>query len=176
IFVLSYNTCLSTIHCLESLVKQYKKELSLGTFEVIVVDNNSLDDSLEKISEFSKKNKNVILIKSKENLGFGKGNNLAATKAKGNYYLFLNSDTEVLDRGILDMLDFLKSNEKAGVVGGKLEEVDGKAQSSVGSFYTIFNLFFLLFGGGKMGMLRESPRKIKEVDWVSGALFLIRSS
>ncbi len=119
------------------------------------------------------KNGNFILIKNNENFGFAKGCNVGAKVAKGKYILFLNSDTQVLDKGFLKMMEFLEQNKQIGILGGRLLNSDLSAQPSAGKFYTMFNFLLLLIGGERFGWLRSSPEKITNVDWVSGACFMI---
>jgi GT2 family glycosyltransferase len=172
IIILSYNTGKVTLRCIESLLDNYKEELANGSFQIIIVDNASSDESVALIKEFKnkKKNLNITLLENKENVGFGGGNNAGSKKADGEFLLFLNSDTQVLDKGISQMLDFLRVHPKVGILGGKLCNTDGSSQKSVGIFYTIPTLFISLFGGERMGLLRKSPKAAKRVDWVSGAL------
>lgn len=62
-------------------------------FEIILIDNGSLDGSYAKFqSEFSQ-NKRIVIVESLINLGFGAGNNLGASYAKGDHLFFLNNDT-----------------------------------------------------------------------------------
>lgn len=175
IIILNYNTKDLTLRCLESIFNHYLRKIEGGQIEVILVDNASSDGSVEKIknSKFAKK---INLIESRENLGFAKGNNLGAQHAKGEYLLFLNSDTEVKDIGFERMTLFLKENPNVGILGGKLYFPDGKIQPSVGKFYNLINLFLMLFGAERLGALRESPNKITKVDWVSGACVMIRKN
>lgn len=168
IIVLSYNTKDLTINCLNSIVEQYKDELEKDRFEIIVVDNASSDDSLDVLRKL--KIKNFKLIESRENLGFSKGCNLGAKNASGAYLLFLNSDTEIKDQGFLKMVEYLKKDEKVGILGGALKNQDGTAQKSAGRFYNLFNLFLMLCGLDR----RLAPNKIQKVDWVSGASLMIR--
>ena len=81
IIIVNYNTRDLTLQCLSSI---YEKTEELS-FEIIVVDNNSTDDSVESIE---KKYPEVLLIKSPENLGFGRANNLGMRYAKGITYFF----------------------------------------------------------------------------------------
>lgn len=173
IVIINYKTFELTKKCLESIFKEYKKELSDKKIEIVLVDNASGDGSVEKIekTEFGKK---IKIIKSKKNLGFGGGNNLGAEKSLGKYVLFLNSDTEIKDKGFLKMTSFLEENERISILGGKLFFPDGTIQKSVGKFYTLKNLFLMLFTGEKIGNLRESPKKITRADWVSGACMMVR--
>ena len=173
IIILNYKTKELTLACIDSIVKNYKEELDRGDLEIILVDNASEDDSINAFKK-SKHFKYLNLVLSRENLGFGKGNNLGGEKSKGEFLLFLNSDTEIKDDGFSKMVEFIKENKSVGILGGKLYFPDGRVQSSVGKFYTLFNLFLMLFGGERAGFLRESPAKITKVDWVSGACMMIK--
>jgi len=174
IIVLSYNTKDLTIKCIESIVKQYKKELGNGKLEVVIVDNASSDASASEISNLKSQISNLRIILNKENLGFAKGCNIGARESKGKYILFLNSDTEVLDRGFLKMVEFLDKNPKVGILGGRLENNDGSMQPSAGKFYNLFNLFIMLLGLERFGFLRSSPNRIQKADWVSGGCMMVR--
>lgn len=172
IVILTFNTKDLTCECLKSIVGQYEKELKIGEFEIILVDNASKDETTEEASRLNISN--LKIIKNKENLGFSKGNNIGVTNATGEFVLFLNSDTEVKDKGLLKMVEFLDNNKHIAILGGKLENANGSAQASAGKFYSILNLFILLFGGGRIGLLRSSPSRISKVDWVSGACMMVR--
>lgn len=179
IVILSYNTKDLTLECLKSIISQYKRELDKNELEIIIVDNNSSDDSVKSLKSYLsnlKLDKVISLISSDKNLGFGKGNNLGAKIAKGKSILFLNSDTEIMDRGFLSMADFLENNSQIGILGGKLKNTDGTIQKSCGRFYNLINLFLMLSGFERLGFLRSSPNRIQMVDWVSGACLMIKSS
>ncbi|HUD09806.1 MAG TPA: glycosyltransferase family 2 protein [Patescibacteria group bacterium] len=171
IIILSFNTKDTTINCLKSIVDQYQSELKNNQFEIVLVDNNSSDDTLEAVRKLNVQN--LKIAESKENLGFSKGCNLGAKSSKGEFLLFLNSDTEIKDQGFTKMVDYLRKNEKVGILGGALRNEDGTSQLSVGKFYNLFNLFIAMVGLERLGFLRESPHKIKQVDWVSGASLMI---
>ena len=173
---MSFNTKDLTLNCLNSIVDQYQAELKNNQFEIIVVDNASSDESvveIKKLIHSTSSEQNLKIIESKENLGFSKGCNLGAKNARGDYLLFLNSDTEIKDQGLLKMVDYLKKNEKVGILGGALRNEDGTAQASAGKFYNLFYLFLAMIGLEGFGFLRQSPDKIKQVDWVSGASLMI---
>ncbi len=172
IIILTFNTKELTLECIKSIFQEYEKELETGEFEIILVDNASTDGTVDAISDI--RYPDIKIIKNKENLGFSKGNNKGARNAVGQLVLFLNSDTEVKDKGLLNMVEFLESNEHIGILGGKLENVNGSSQASAGKFYSIFNLFLLLIGGERLGLLRNSPARISKVDWVSGACMMVK--
>lgn len=178
IVILNYKTKDLTVSCLESIVKLYKQELINSVLEIIIVDNGSADDSLESIKYYvsSSKYKNIKIIGNEENVGFAKGCNIGEGLAKGKYILFLNSDTEVKDRGFLKMVEFLENNQRVGILGGKLLNINGSSQPSAGKFYTLFNLFFMLAGLGKFFGIRKSPNTISKVDWVSGGCMMVKKS
>lgn len=167
IIILSYNTKELLRECLKSLYKNIKGV----DFEVLVVDNASTDGSAEMVRNNFK---DVVLVENKKNLGFSKGNNSGAKEAKGEYLVFLNSDTEVQDKGLTGMVEFLKNHKTVGILGGRLRNMNGSLQKSAGTFYTLFNLFLMLLGGERIGMLRKSPFHVSQVDWVSGAFMMIR--
>ena len=100
ILIVSYNTREMTLACLRSVFEQTTRTL----FELIVVDNLSSDGSADAIeAEFDGR---LVLIRSEENLGFARANNLAAERATGEYLLLLNPDTVVLDGAIDRLVEF----------------------------------------------------------------------
>lgn len=172
IIVLSFNTKTLTVKCIKSLANQYKKFLDADEIEIILTDNASADGTVDEIERL--KISNLKIVQNQENYGFSKGNNEGAKNANGKYILFLNTDTEVRDSGFLGMTKFLSENPKVGILGGKLLNPDGSTQPSSGKFYTMSNLILMLLGLERFGLLRESPRNVKRVDWISGACFMIR--
>lgn len=150
IIILSYNTRDLLKTCLESI----HSHLSISEIEIIVVDNNSHDGSVAMVKkEFPQ----VHLIENKENAGFAKGCNIGAARAKGEYLLFLNSDVELTDNAVVPLVAALEKNPHAAVAGGLLENTDGSRQRSFGAFYSLWNVFLLLFGGEK-GELKTSGK------------------
>ena len=102
-------------------------------FEIIVVDNASKDGSADAIAaEFPQ----VSLIRSKENLGFGRATNLAATHARGDLLLLLNPDTVVLDHAIDKLVKFARNNPNARIWGGRTVSPEGASSTPLagGSF------------------------------------------
>jgi len=173
IIILSYNTKKLTVETIESVYKS--TNLKISQFEIIVIDNNSTDDSALAVLELVKKYKNLQFIQSNINLGYSKGNNLAAKKAIGTYLLFLNSDIVVHRNAIDKLLEFSKQQKNDFFAGGKLLNSDGTPQPSCGPFYTLFIIFGALFlRGDYWGLTRSSPNKNKYIDWVSGACLITK--
>jgi GT2 family glycosyltransferase len=120
--------------CLESLASSPPHR----SMETIVVDNASADGSAEMIeARFPW----VMLIKSPENLGFAKGNNVAIRQCQGRYIALVNPDVIVFP-GCLDALaDFLDQNPKVGNVGPRVLNPDMTMQSTCRRFPTLWNNF-----------------------------------
>lgn len=176
IVTLNYQKKELTLACLESLYQQFAKEFTENKMELLIVDNDSQDDSVQVLREAIKKNKytNINVIANPTNAGFGTGCNVGAASAKGDLILFLNNDTEVKDAGIYAMAQYLHEHHEIAILGGQLRNTDGSLQPSSGNFYTLWYALLLLFGGQKFGLLDRSPKTIQQVDWVKGALLLIR--
>jgi GT2 family glycosyltransferase len=120
--------------CLESLAKAPPRR----SMKVLVVDNASTDGSVEMIEA---KFPWVKLIKSNENLGFAKGNNVAIRQCQGRYIALVNPDVIVFP-GCLDALaDFLDQNPKVGNVGPRVLNPDMSMQSTCRRFPTLWNNF-----------------------------------
>lgn len=163
-----------TLTSMESLYSSYKKQFEEKEFEYIIVDNHSEDDSAKILSQAVKKYQGFSLIESPENNGFGAGNNVGSKHAKGEYLLFLNNDTEIHGDGISQMVEFLDKHPEVGIVGGELKNFDGTPQSSVGKFFRLIPVLLLLLGMQRFGVTDKNPATISEVEWVKGALLMIR--
>ena len=176
IVTLNFKKSELTIACMNSLYEQFNKEFENGTIELIIVDNASGDNSVEVLNnEIKKKHyKSMQLIPNKNNSGFGAGCNFGAAKAKGEYILFLNNDTLVKDKGLLEMGVYMDKHAEIAILGGQLRNFDGTLQPSAGNFYTLKNVLLLLIGMQRYGLLDRSPKRITQVDWVKGGLLLIR--
>ncbi len=119
VVILNYNVRYFLELCLHSV----KAATSKIDAEIIVVDNNSSDNSCEMVKQLFP---DVILIENKENLGFSKGNNQGVALAKGEYICILNPDTVVPEDAFLQLLDFSKAKKNLGIVGCKLIDGSGK--------------------------------------------------
>ena len=114
IIIVNYRTADLVIDCINSV---FEKTNSV-TYEVIVVDNASGDDSVYKLQSVF--GETIKVIPSPDNLGFGKGNNLGAEFASGKYLFLLNPDTYLLNNAIKVLSDYLDANPKVGATGGNL--------------------------------------------------------
>jgi len=148
--------------------------------EVIVVDNDSTDGSVEMVrAEFP----SVHLIANAQNRGFPAANNQGIAVARGRYVFLLNCDAEVVGDALATMVAFADAHPDVGVVGPQLLYPDGSVQSSRRRFPTLLTAFF-----ESTWIQSCAPRRLLEryyvldrpddmtqdVDWVKGAALLAR--
>lgn len=164
IIIVSYNTKKLLQDCLNSIIRN-TQNLS---YEIIVVDNNSTDQSPDMVK---KKFSRVKLIKNARNLGFGRANNIGAQKASGEILLFLNSDTLVLGGTFKEMVKIFDQKSDVGVALPQLVTGEGKIQK--GAFGLEPTLWNILTRINEDYSLRNSNQS-QMVDWVSGAALFIR--
>lgn len=113
VVILNYNVR----YFLELCIKSVQAAIIDIDAEIIVVDNNSIDDSCYIIKTLFP---DVILIENKENFGFSKGNNIGVSQAKGEYLCILNPDTVVAEDTFTKLLNFSENKDSLGIVGCKL--------------------------------------------------------
>lgn len=142
-------------------------------FEVIIVDNHSQDDTLDKIRKSGIK---VKLIPQASNLGFSKANNIAVKESSGEYLMFLNPDTQVKNNCIDELLHYLKTHSKVGLVAPQLIESGKNIQRSVRRLPTIFGAFkeYYLKINNSYEDYHPTEDVPEEVDSVVGAAMLIK--
>ncbi|MCD0471281.1 glycosyltransferase family 2 protein [Flavobacterium sp. JAS] len=116
VIILNYNVR----YFLEQCVLSVQEALSTLDAEIIVIDNNSADDSCEMMQN---KFPNIKLIENKINFGFPKGNNIGVSQARGKYICILNPDTVVAEDTFIKILAFAERQADLGIIGCKL--IDG---------------------------------------------------
>ncbi len=181
VIIVNYNVKDLLANCIDSILA------SSGSLEIeiIVVDNNSFDGSVEHIGKKFKDNPSVKIIESKINLGFAKANNLGSKAAEGKYFLILNPDTIVQEDTIEKSVKFYESISRIGVLSCKLVLPSGKLDLACRrsfpapsvAVYRILGLSKLfpkskLFSRYNLTYLDENGTY--EVDAVCGAFMLIR--
>lgn len=189
IIVVSYNTAELTLACLDSVSASLKKHPVQA--EIIVVDNDSTDNSVELIRNLELKTKNLKLIENKSNLGFGKANNLGLEKTEGKYILFLNSDTLVDNVNFQKLISVMDEDEKIGVLtvrvnleNGKIDPASHRGFPTIWRSFTYFSKLEQLtkhipvlnrvFGGYHLAHL--DLETTHEIESPSGAFFLTRKT
>lgn len=185
IIIVSYNTASVTIQCIESILAAQK--LHPCDLEILVVDNASTDDSVQNIRAL--KQSSIRVFPQKNNLGFGKANNLALTHAKGEFILFLNSDTVVDALDLPSLIEYMRTHSTVGVLtvrvqlqNGDLDPASHRGFPTIWRSFTYFSRLEALtrsvpflnrvFGGYHLSHLDRSSEH--EIDSPSGAFFLTR--
>jgi GT2 family glycosyltransferase len=154
-----------------------KPEISF--FEIIVVDNNSSDNSKCILQE--RYGNKVTYLALPENIGFGRANNVAAEIAKGRNLFLLNPDTLLMNNAIKILSDYLDSHEEVAVCGGNLYDEEGRPVHSfrrtLSPVFEELNRLFLCFPEkilyGKNSMFNHTKGPI-EVGYITGADMMIR--
>lgn len=177
IVVINYNTFDLTCQCVDSIYRHAASD----SFEIILVDNASSErDPSDFLGRFPRLN----LIKSRENLGFAKGNNLGIGQAKGEYILLLNSDAVLLNDVPAILINFLKEHNDVAAASGRLEYPDGRIQHNCQRFPSVrYGLFELLRLQKVVGKQRGGKilfgaffdhRSVAFPDWIWGTCFMFR--
>ncbi|MCH7674735.1 glycosyltransferase family 2 protein, partial [candidate division KSB1 bacterium] len=159
-----FNQSHYTYQCLKSILENSPQDL----YEVIIVDDRSTDDTQKILNNI----KNIKVITNTENLGFLQNCNKGSKASKGEFILFLNNDTEVMQAWLTSMLSIFERFEKVGAVGAKLIYPDGKLQEAGGIIWKD--------GSGWNYGKRDNAEKpeynyLREVDYCSAACLMVRA-
>lgn len=135
-------------HFLEQTIRSAQEALNGLSGEIIVVDNNSADDTMPYVKP---KFPGVTFIENKENVGFARANNQAIMQAKGTYTLILNPDTIITPECLQKPLEWMAQHPLCGAIG--LHMIDGNGQflpESKRAFPTPWVSFCKIFGLSKL--------------------------
>lgn len=181
VVIVNYRTPSLTLDAVESVLPQ------LGPQDrVYVVDADSRDDSVEKLTAALTNTSQIELMPLTVNRGFAFGNNEAIRKALADdeppeFLLLLNPDTVVRDGGIKALLDFMQTHPEVGLSGSRLENPDGSTQLAARRFHGLFSEFEEGISFGPVSKLLNrwhisEPENTAPhpTDWVPGAALMIR--
>jgi GT2 family glycosyltransferase len=158
---------------LKDAIESVLLKTHLISYEIIVVDNNSQDNSELIIQGMD--NPNITYLKLPENVGFGRANHEGIKIAKGDVFFLLNPDTLLLNNAIKVLVDYLVHDREVGVVGGNLYDQDEQPTYShhrkIPSIWTeeVNRLLFGLFRRVDKNMYHNFKGIPLLVDNVSGA-------
>ena len=156
IIIVNFNGKHHLEKCLKSLM-----EIDYKNYEIILVDNNSSDDSIEFVKKLYP---SVMIIQLEKNYGFAEPNNIGAKKAKGEFLLFLNNDTIVKPNFISELVKVINSDSKIAICQSLLLKPNGEIDSS-GDFVDTL---------GRAYSSREKVSEVREILTARGAAMLIR--
>jgi GT2 family glycosyltransferase len=180
VVIVSWNTVDLTRDCLQTLFK----DIASIEHEVWIVDNNSSDDSVAMVQrEFP----SVKMVINETNVGFARANNQILSRATGDYYLLLNTDTVIPEGSIQGMLRFMEENPRAGAAGPKLKNAHGVVERGLkplptmagefryclaSHFFPLNPVFQKIFGRARrMGEKMDGPA---EAEVLSAACLIFR--
>ena len=175
LIIISYNTRELVVKCIESAIDTADSLIE----NIIVVDNNSKDDTVEIVkNKFS----NVKIIINDDNFGYSKAVNIGVAASTSELVLISNSDILFLDDSIANLIKLFSEDERIAVAGVRQVYPDGTWQYSYGDFpnyktaildlFLLSNMFRALkkFRYNKLG----KDEKLKEVDYADGGLIATR--
>ena len=179
VIILNYNTAGLLKTCLSAVLESNGfegKEL-----EIVVVDNNSSDNSVEMVR---KEYPDIKLIRNKKNLGFSAGNNIGIKNSSGKFLTLLNSDTLVEPDSLISVLKAMENDRSIGAATCLLQMADGKIdQASHRGFPTLWNALSYFLGLEKLfpktrffGGYHQGWKNLKiahEVDCISAAFMMV---
>ncbi|MDB0051363.1 glycosyltransferase [Gammaproteobacteria bacterium] len=150
--------------CLQSLL-----EFANVCYELIIVDNNSTDETAKLLNKID----NATIIRNADNCGFVKAVNQAAGIATGEYILLLNNDALIEKNTLSNALQVIKSDKSIGAVGAKIKLLDGSIQEAGSIIFS--DGACLGYGRGNVSDNYEFMFQ-RDVDYCSGAFLLFRNS
>lgn len=168
IIIVNYKSWIPLENCLNSLLKQE----NINT-DIIVVDNNSSDNTLE---QYKKMFPSVEWIENKKNYGFSKACNIGESKSKYDLLLFLNPDT-ILEKNCLEKIFKKNIDYNSKIIS--IKQIDKKKKNT--NAYGYF-LSFHTYNGLLRFFYRLIFRKTKKInerldyfcpDWISGSFVII---
>ncbi len=176
--IVNFRTPDLVLRCVRSIREHTRSQ----SYEVIIVDNASGDDSVEKLGDLQE----VTFIANPKNMGFGEANNTAAKLANGDYLFFVNPDAYLLNdaAGIFSSFMNEQENQVVACCGSHLQDEEGNAQMSHGNFPSLLEIFSQIgfhrlyrnyFEKHLSITLRNDSDENREVDYVLGAAMFVRA-
>lgn len=182
VVIVSYNTRKETVQAIKSVFAS--KGFTKSELEVIMIDNNSPDDSVKYV----KKNFPAVkVVANKKNKGYGGGNNQGAKLAKGKYLLLLNPDAFLAEDSLRLLVDTLDKRKELVSVGPQLRYGDGRLQLSGGYLPTPWRVMAWMWWLDKLPLVKKLvPEPYHVIDpawhereqypeWLMGACIIFRT-
>lgn len=163
VVVVSYNTREYTVKSLQSALNSHG--FKPGEIEVILIDNNSPDDTVAYVKKHLP---SVKVIANHENLGFGGGNNQGAKLARGQYLLLLNPDAFLGSNSLKIMYDLMENDQNLVSVGPQLRYQDGSMQQSAGYLPTPWRVMAWMWWLDKLPLIKKlfpTPYHVFDLNW-----------
>jgi GT2 family glycosyltransferase len=167
IIIPTYNGISLTEDCIRALQENLPTDFR---GEIIVVDNNSADDTVDRMQQLVKQDGRIRFFRNPQNIGFIGSCNRGAREASGDVLVFLNNDTLPQPGWLEPLLKIFDEYPDAGAVGGKLVYPDGRLQEAGGLIFSDGSA--ANFGRGDFELDAPLYNYFREVDYVTGALIV----
>jgi hypothetical protein len=181
VIIVNYNSGALLTRCIQSVLAS---DISV---KVIVIDNNSQDDSLIKASTAYENDDRLIILRNSVNAGFAHASNQAIHQATGKYWLYLNPDSIIQPDTISNMCQLMENNPDAAMAGPLIVNADGSEQRGCRrTIPTPWRSFIRAFGlsrfcSKKSALFKDFlmhteplPEAATDVEAISGAFMLVR--
>lgn len=175
ILLVNWNTAELTLKAIQSALDD--SAANGISVEIIVVDNGSSDDSLQRIRESQP---GVVIIENGSNLGFARAVNKGLAVRTGRHVILLNTDATLRPGALKAILRAFEENPHVGIVGANLLNEDGSPQNSIAPFPTLLTevvnkaLLQFLSPTRHERKVRNTSKEVLDVDSVIGACLAIR--
>lgn len=179
IVIVNYNVKAYLANLLDSI----KKGSTGLNVQVIVIDNASIDGSIDYVEKRHPEN---IYIRNKKNLGFGRANNQSIDLIDSPYTLLLNPDTIIQENTLSTLIEFMNSNRKVGLATCRLLNADGSySNDAIRNVPNLWSALMRILGitelfpnskfAGSYFLAKEDPKEVIDVPVISGSFMFIRS-
>ncbi|HRP02060.1 MAG TPA: glycosyltransferase family 2 protein [Candidatus Kapabacteria bacterium] len=177
LIIINYNTPQLTIDCVNSALDTFKE----SEFNIIIIDNNSTDNSVQI---FRQRLKNVIVVETKKSLSYAGALNEGAKYSKSNLLILSNSDIVFLDNSIKNLIAPIM-NDEADITGAQLLYSNMSWQASYhifpGFILGLTDLFFINTIKRNLArkfyrIAKHSQKKYKSVDYIDGAILAVNKT
>lgn len=176
VIIINYNSAPYTLKCVDTLISNTSSTIS---YEIIVVDNHSVESDYKLLLSLPERYAHVKLVRNEQNVGFAGGNMRGVAEAHAHYYFFLNNDTELLNDCLGLLWRFMEHNAQAGVATAQMYNTDGSFHFSFTYHPTVatYWLGVSLLRNLGMGPFPSKKKQYAEplkVDVVTGAAMFVR--
>jgi GT2 family glycosyltransferase len=177
--IINFNSNILTQECIDSILDKTNQSIDL---QIIVVDNCSEYEDYISLKDFCDKHsfKNIKLIRSNINTGFGGGNMMGFHISNAKYIAFVNNDTLFLNDNFSILKEAIEKDENIGIVGGQSFNKKGKQMVAFNHFSSItkevFGRDFLeLINPKKYPKRKLQYKKPLKVNYVQGSFMFMRA-
>lgn len=171
--ILTYNSSSYLRGILDSTLEIIGEQIKAGNAEIILLDNDSSDDTLKIADEYKDR---IIIKKSGGNLGYAKGINKAASFAKGDYLVVVNPDAKLEKFEFDKILHAFENDQKVAAAGLSIVDFEGKLEETCGKFFDPLTFLLYSFGLESLAQIRFAGKQMQKVDFISGGFIVFRKS